>query len=178
MESQDNELYKQFFQVYVQHQRQILGFLLAAVKDSYAAEDLLQEVALALWNNFDRYDSSRPFLPWAIGVARNHMRTYFRTLSRRPKFLSLDVAENLALAMKEEEESLIAERAALHECLQGLSSRHRDMLFWRYEQRMPLKAIAEKLGRSLSAANMALCRIRERLLACAERAVSREEMSS
>jgi RNA polymerase sigma-70 factor (ECF subfamily) len=42
----------------------------------------MQDIAIAVLESFDRYDPSQPFAAWAIGVARNQVRLYFRTLHR------------------------------------------------------------------------------------------------
>lgn len=48
------------------------------------ARDIVQETALALWEHDDRYDRSRPFLPWALRVARNKARQHAEKAGRPP----------------------------------------------------------------------------------------------
>src|SRR5687767_12863528 len=51
------------------------------VRDS-DVEDLMQEVFIALWQGWERFDRSRPVRPWLWGitfrVARNHLRRRWR----------------------------------------------------------------------------------------------------
>lgn len=51
------------------------------------ARDIVQETALALWENYDRYDPSRPFLPWALRVVRNKARQHAEKAGRFPYLL-------------------------------------------------------------------------------------------
>jgi RNA polymerase sigma-70 factor (ECF subfamily) len=60
----------------------VSSFVSAMVRDYSAADDLMQDIAIAVLESFDRYDPSQPFAAWAIGVARNRVRLYFRTLHR------------------------------------------------------------------------------------------------
>jgi RNA polymerase sigma-70 factor (ECF subfamily) len=60
----------------------VSSFVSAMVRDYSARDDLMQDIAIAVLESFDRYDPSQPFAAWAIGVARNQVRLYFRTLHR------------------------------------------------------------------------------------------------
>ena len=46
------------------------SYIGSLVPDFQEAEDLLQEVALVLLRKFPEYDDRRPFVAWALGVAR------------------------------------------------------------------------------------------------------------
>lgn len=51
------------------------------------AEDIVQEVALALWTGRDRYDPERPLMPYLLTIARrrvmDRMRLHYRAAGRR-----------------------------------------------------------------------------------------------
>ena len=49
----------------------VLGLAWRVVRDRQEAEDMAQEVFLRLYRVFDKYDPSRPFLPWLKRVAMN-----------------------------------------------------------------------------------------------------------
>ena len=65
MNSQPN-----FVVLYEMHRLPLRGFLLAATGCPHQAEDLLQNVACVLHVKFSMYEASRPFGPWALGIAR------------------------------------------------------------------------------------------------------------
>ena len=55
----------------------IEAFITGAVIDFHDAEDLVSEVAETVVMKFNDYDPSRPFVPWAMGIARNLLLRYF-----------------------------------------------------------------------------------------------------
>src|SRR5882757_6910617 len=61
--------HEEFLKLFLRHQDGVRAFLGSVVRDRSAAEDLFQEVSLALWQSFATYDASRPFGAWARGVA-------------------------------------------------------------------------------------------------------------
>src|SRR5688572_15338315 len=48
----------------------IAAYVGAELRDRHAAEDVVQEIGHAISQGSERYDSTRPFLNWAFGVAR------------------------------------------------------------------------------------------------------------
>ena len=60
----------------------VSAFITGIVRDFRDRDDVLQEVAVAVIESFDRYDPGRPFVPWAIGVARNQVGLYLRRRGR------------------------------------------------------------------------------------------------
>ena len=91
--------YRQAFTLWTQAQPAVSAFVHALVGDRTARDEVLQEVALAILENFERYDTSRPFLPLAIGVARKKVANGYRSGSRWPGCLSDAAAMALADAI-------------------------------------------------------------------------------
>ena len=48
----------------------VANYVHALVRDRGAAQDVLQETALVIFRRFADYDGQRPFLAWALGIAR------------------------------------------------------------------------------------------------------------
>src|SRR6185312_9827582 len=66
----------------------LLTFLTRMVGDRHHAEELFQEVFLAVWLKRRQYQYPRPFRPWLYAIALNRCRGVFRL--RTPAPLSLD----------------------------------------------------------------------------------------
>ncbi len=66
----------------MRHRNSLHAFVLAAVRDLDLAEDVLQDVSLAICSSWKSYDPSQPFLRWARAVARNRVRDIFRCRRR------------------------------------------------------------------------------------------------
>ena len=60
----------EFLRRFVECEGQLRAFIGALVRDRHGREDLVQEVALTLWQEFERYDAARPFAAWARGVCQ------------------------------------------------------------------------------------------------------------
>ena len=165
---------EEFLRVHMPHQRSVFAYILAVLPNFHEAEDVYQEVTIALWKNFERYDGSRPYLPWAFGIARRRVASHFRKKVRHEVCLPFDVIAAIALTIEEEEEGLARERAALRECLEKLAVKHREVIRERYEKGLSLKKLAELLDRSVEATNMLLCRIWQKLLECTNRQLAKE----
>ena len=63
----------------------VAAFLTSVVRDFRERDDLLQDVAVAVIESFESYDESRPFVPWAIGIARHRVGTCLLYTSPSPR---------------------------------------------------------------------------------------------
>ncbi len=154
-----------FLQLYLKAQPQLWSYLMALLRSTQDADDVCQQVSLILWERFGDYDARLPFLPWALGVARNHAARWRRD-RRRDAWIPTEVEEKLAQASAELEDELAGRRAALRTCIERLGARARDMLALRYSSGLPLDRIARRMGMSLNAVNKALGKIRRFLSDC------------
>ncbi len=59
-------------------QRQLRAFLVGLAPSATDADDVLQEVNLALWRKRDQYDPSQDYLRWAFGFAALELRSHRR----------------------------------------------------------------------------------------------------
>ncbi|WP_295772290.1 RNA polymerase sigma-70 factor [uncultured Mucilaginibacter sp.] len=71
-----------FGQVYDQYSGMLLAKILRMVKDTSAAEELLQDVFLKVWSNREKIDANQSFKPWLYAIAINGVYDYYRKLSR------------------------------------------------------------------------------------------------
>jgi RNA polymerase sigma-70 factor (ECF subfamily) len=144
------------------------GFVSAVVARPGDRDDLVQEIAIRLWQTYDRYDGRRPFTPWAIGVAARRVKEECRKASRRPLFLEPAEIERLAAAFEQssEEEANLNAEAALAECLAALPENSAGLIHGRYFARHSIDELASMSGQSAAAVYQSLCRIRRRLADC------------
>jgi len=159
-----------FTQLWTAAQPAVAGFVRSLVRDRVAADDVLQETALALFTGFAGYDAQRPFLAWALGVARHKVQDRWRQQARN-QVLVQDTAQLDALvaASVELADDLDRHRVALEDCVRGVDGRNWDLLRLHYHQDQPPQAIAERLGLPASHVRVLLTRLRQSLRACVER---------
>ena len=90
--AQDRSL---FMKCFLRTERSLRSYLLSLLKDADAMEEVFQEVSLILWDQFDRYDETKPFLNWALGIARNQAGQWRRRRTRHGIWLKPEVEEQL-----------------------------------------------------------------------------------
>ena len=77
-----NEQTRQAARMWALAQPAVSAFVASITRDFQDRDDVLQETAVAVLESFGRYDPSQPFIPWAIGVARNQARILMRRKGR------------------------------------------------------------------------------------------------
>lgn len=156
-------------------QPSVMAFVRSMVPNPVDAEDVLQQTAYEIATNFEEYDDERPFIAWAIGIARYKVLDYRRDRGRGRMVLTGDAIEHLANAYIDQSEALNANSRALQECLDKLSDKARSLIELRYTQDLKPAAIAQRVGTSPNVVSNALSRAREVLRNCIERTRSQEE---
>lgn len=163
------DTHDQFLKLFLQHQSDLRAFIGAVVRNRAVRDDLLQETALVLWKEFERYDRSRPFGAWARGIATKKL---LQRLDRgEPRAASLPEAAVPAIlaAFDRSEGPAEARRDALQSCLDEITERSRRLVKLRYEQGYAVARLAQETGRSTEAIYKALARIRNTLRECIDR---------
>lgn len=146
----------------------VSAFVASVVRDFQDRDDVLQDVAVAVVESFDRYDASRSFVGWALGIAQNQVLLYIRRKGRERHVFDTAAVESIAQAFANlsPHESRMLDH--LEDCVGLLDANSKQLCTLRYEQDVKPAAIAAKVGMSANAVAKALQRIRERLRACVE----------
>jgi RNA polymerase sigma-70 factor (ECF subfamily) len=107
----------------------VSAFITSVVRDFRDRDDVLQDVAVAVMESFGRWDAERPFVAWAIGVARNQVGLYLRRRRREQHVLEFDPETIDALQVAFSSAAEVGEPRLdfLHECLKSLEGRARTM---------------------------------------------------
>src|SRR5262245_8246385 len=144
--------------------------ILSLVRDFHAAEDLLQQVAVVLVREFEKYDPARPFLPWALGIAKNVVLKSRRDLARESAaLLDQELVDRVQAAFEEQSEGWSQVRLALRNCLEKQSKRMLEVLRWRYAYDLKPKEVANRMGVTSGAVRVMLHRARAGLRDCIDR---------
>ncbi len=150
----------------------VFAQLLAGIGSFHDAEDLLQEVAISVAQNYGNYDPSRPFIAWALGITRNHMLMYFRRYHRNRVTFSNELMASMERHFAAiPEASLDPRREALHHCINRLDERRRRLIELRYSSGFTIEKLAEVIGKSVAATKGSLHRVRRILEQCISRSV-------
>jgi RNA polymerase sigma-70 factor (ECF subfamily) len=147
-------------------ERPLRSYLYSVTCNVHDMDDLAQNVWRVLWQKFDEYDRSRPFSAWAFGVARLEALKWRQRKARSRLVLDEEATSRLAQTAAETAPEIDARSRFLPECLDALNFNYRQVLDLKYAVGLKIAAIAERLGRTVPAVEMALVRARRRLRAC------------
>ena len=157
-----------FEQLLERHKSKVYTTIYLIVKDTYIAEDLLQETFIKAIKTIKggRYNEEGKFLPWIVRIAHNLAIDYFRKEKRYPTIVMEDgsaVFNTLDFAEDSFESKQIKQDThdRLKEFIQELPDSQREVLVMRHYMEMSFQEIAESTGVSI---NTALGRMRYALI--------------
>ena len=131
--------------------------------DRAAAEDLTQLTFAAAIRERRSYDGRSDPIVWLTGIARHKLADHFRTRDReerrRLRLVVREVAVDRELAAWRD----VDEREALVRALARLPALQRAVLVLHYADGLPVREVAQAIGRSESATESLLSRAREAL---------------
>lgn len=159
---------ERFLRLWAGSQPAVVQYIHATVRDVSAAKDLSQETALMLFRRFAEYDERRPFLAWALGVARFMVRGFHRDAARSRVWFDTELLDQFTELWAEAAAVAPDRAAALEDCIERLPESPRQMVRLRYFDQLNSMEIAERIGTSGAAVRMALQRIRDQLRNCIE----------
>ena len=165
----------EFLKRFLREEPLLRSFLLSATGNVDATEELLQIIAVALWEKWAEFDSARPLRPWALGMARLEVLKWRQQLARRKETLSPEAVERLAEAAAEYAQEIDTRYRFLVECLETLKGEARNILEMKYGQGLKISQIASRSGKSVEAVEMMLVRIRRILRECIDRKAAEAE---
>jgi RNA polymerase sigma-70 factor (ECF subfamily) len=127
------------------------------------ADDVVQDVFLAAWENLGAYRGNASLKTWLLGIARNKVSDYYRACLREPEALEV-VQENhkMDVILPQFDDYLDQEtsRKKIWAVLGKLPEKYRTVLIWRYWHEFSVKTIAIRIGKSEKATERLLARAR------------------
>jgi RNA polymerase sigma-70 factor (ECF subfamily) len=161
--------HQQFLRAFLTHEAAVRAFVRRLVPSRADADDVLQEVAIVLWEKFDEFRDDGDFKAWACGVARFKVLAWLRDKGRDRLMLDTDVVELIAEDSLQAEPRLQRRREALEACLEKVSPAERDLLARAYQPAAKIQEVAATSGRSVGGFYQWLYRMRQILLECVQR---------
>lgn len=150
------------------HKNRIFTILITIVKDTYIAEDLMQEAFIKVVDTIrlGKYNEEGKFLPWLSRIAHNLAIDYFRKQKRYPTITVEDgstVFNTIEFTQKSSEEAHIEQEVCenLKKHVRQLPDAQREVLIMRQYFNMSFQEIADATHVSI---NTALGRMRYALI--------------
>jgi RNA polymerase sigma-70 factor (ECF subfamily) len=139
--------------LYDRYGRLAFSLIYRIVRNTAAAEDLVQETFLRIWNRAQSFDPQRGSLgPWILTVARNRAIDYLRSIDGRmsASSLELDRLENPALFSDLEDSALSMDRTRrLKNAFEKLSPNQRTVIELAYFEGLSQTEMAERMKQPL-----------------------------
>jgi len=172
VEAPEPGIYEAFLGLYSKEQGRIQAYIRSLVPDPTDADDLFQKTSLVMWRSFASFDRDKPFLPWALGVARHQILVHWRTRRRDRHIFSesflTTLADELGERLTGEAAALIDRQRALDACVEQLPPRQQELIRRFYGDNEQAGAIAASWNRSVHAVYKALKVMRKGLQQCIE----------
>jgi RNA polymerase sigma-70 factor (ECF subfamily) len=176
LELTDNELIQSFqdgnsraFDALLErHYERIYNTILFMVKDSYLAEDLIQEIFIKIIDNLKqrKYNEEGKFLPWALRISHNFCVDHFRKVKRTPTIKTGDDQDLFEIIKHSDHPAdYKMTRSQTHKNIQELvdllPEEQREIIVLRHYANLSFKEIAQMTNCSI---NTALGRMRYGLI--------------
>jgi RNA polymerase sigma-70 factor (ECF subfamily) len=140
-------------ELYDRYGRLVYSLILRMVRNSAAAEDLVQETFLRVWNRIQGFDAERGALgPWVLTVARNRAIDYMRSADGRMSAgaLELDRLEHPGRFCDFEDRALSLDRARrLKDAFEKLTPHQKTVIELAYYEGLSQTEMAERMQQPL-----------------------------
>jgi RNA polymerase sigma-70 factor, ECF subfamily len=161
-QSEDRE---RLTRLWLDAQGAVEAYVFAAIRDVHDAENVVQQAALTVARRFDEYDASRPFVAWALWLARSRIADHYRKVGREKLVFSDALLERFERALADSGDRP-ARQAALERCLDKLPARSRRLIELRYENDASMQSLADEVDSTPASVRVMLFRIRNILAEC------------
>jgi RNA polymerase sigma-70 factor, ECF subfamily len=133
--------------------RLVYSVIFAIVKDTGAAEDLLQETFLRIWNRMQGFDTERGALgPWLLTVARNRAIDYIRSAGARGEKNAFELEEREHPSLYKDAEAQVLDQdqaRIIRAAMAKLSENQRKVIELAYYEGLSQTEMAERMGEPL-----------------------------
>jgi RNA polymerase sigma-70 factor (ECF subfamily) len=140
-------------ELYDRYGRVAYSLIYRVVRNSGAAEDLVQETFLRVWNRVQSFDQTRGALgPWVLAVARNRAIDYLRSVDGRMTAgaLELDRLETPSSFSNFEDNALTLDRArVLKSAFEKLTPTQKQVIELAYFEGLSQTEMAERMKQPL-----------------------------
>jgi RNA polymerase sigma-70 factor, ECF subfamily len=165
---------EQFVRQLSDHQSQLYAYILAILGNPDAVADVFQDTNVTLWRKAHEFTEGSDFSAWAKQVAYFEVLAYRKRRSRERHVFDSELLREVADEADRQTDTIDAELAMLHRCIERLSQVDQALIRGRYAQGGSVVALAKLRGKSANAISLALHRIRRELADCIKESLGRE----
>ena len=131
-----------------------------------AVDDVLQEVWMAAWQNFESYDGRSKLRTWIYGICLHKCHDHYRSLKYADLHETLD--DQPVLDPRTSPETLAIQADTLARLLSQLNDAQREVLDLYYYAQLTFSEISTLLNRNVNTVKYQFYKAHETLLACTD----------
>lgn len=158
-----------FLSEFSKSQTRLYAFILMIVHNDSEADEIFQETAALLWEQFDKYEAGTSFGAWAVSIAKFKVLEHLRQNRKNRVLFQPDLYLELSDLAVPESTEVDHRIKALRTCFQRLDRSYRSLLSLRYQKNLSIKTIAEQKGVSAGIMYRKLSKVFSLLRQCVER---------
>jgi RNA polymerase sigma factor (sigma-70 family) len=138
-----------FKELYQRGAPKLFAILLRILRNKAAAEDVLQEVFLRIWQNAESFSADGPAMGWLISIARNRAIDILRAKNPAEPLADSDaLLERFAEPLDRETQMLNI--AALRHCLGEIEEPARSCILFAYYEGYSREELARRFGKPVN----------------------------
>ena len=160
--------------LFIQNMVLVRGFVIALMPDFSRVDDVVQETFLTVTAKANDFETGTNFRSGAFSIARFKVLEAAWGPGAKEVILNTKVIEALSASVMEEPDSAM-ELRVLGECKDGPTRQAMRVIDLRYEQSHRQCEIAEIMGWTVNAVNVALARARKALRECVDQKLRAQE---
>ena len=165
--------HQQFLRLFTASEPAVRAFVRSLVPTLADSNDVMQEVAVVLWEKFTEYETNDDFRRWAFSVAKFKVLSWQRDRMRDRHVFGLETTHLLANDAEQHSARLEHQRQALEDCLHKLPVPQRKLVDAAYAPLVRMDELARQIGLTAMALYKKLHRIRMQLTECTQREMAR-----
>ncbi len=136
-----------FDYLYDHYSAAMYGVILRIVQAEGMSEEVLQDVFLKIWNNFQDYNSEKGRLfTWMINIARNMAIDKLRSRDFKSNYKSEDIDGNVSIADEHNASKYQVEHIGIREVLNTLPPEQKEIIDLMYFQGYSQSEISEEFN--------------------------------
>lgn len=157
-----------YVQLLAEHDRYLSGYVYNLIPNTTDAEDVLQDIKVALWKAFDQYEQGTNFGAWSRKVAFHRVMAFRKKKAIENKRLTFsdECLDFLAEKFPENTHRQSQQSVILAHCVSKLKSDQQELINLRYRQELTIEETAAQTNKTIDASYRALSRIRLALRKC------------
>jgi RNA polymerase sigma-70 factor (ECF subfamily) len=158
------------------HLDHVHAFISLRLPVPHLVDELTHETFVFAFRHIHEFAPGTAFRSWLRAIAANKVRAEVERYCRE-EFNKLNYAEHrlIETALDESDTQSSREVEALNDCLEKVPEHFRELLTLKYHDEHSTAAIADHFRRSLAWVRTTLCRLRQQLRECIERALANKQ---